>query len=112
MDKTIGMAQAKSQLAELTGRVAYGGERFVLERRGRPVAILIGVEEYKRLRNLELAACGHALPPELRQRQERLLAQAKRLRKRLGDPVDGLAKLLSTLPSEDDVFWLQIEETF
>jgi hypothetical protein len=34
MTKSIGMTQAKSKLAELVGRVAYGGEHFVLERRG------------------------------------------------------------------------------
>lgn len=112
MDNSVGMAQAKSKLAELVGRVAYGGERFILERRGQPVAVLINVSEYRRLRDLELAASRHPLPPELRVRQEQLVAQALRLRKRLGDPVDGLAELMSTLPPEEDAFWLQLEEAF
>jgi hypothetical protein len=30
MAKSIGMTRAKSKLAELVGRVAYGGEHFVL----------------------------------------------------------------------------------
>ena len=70
MAKSIGMTQAKSKLAELVGRVAYGGERFVLERRGQPMAVLINVDEHRRLRNLEWEARGRPLPPELLQRQE------------------------------------------
>lgn len=110
MDRSIGMAQAKSKLAELVGRVAYGGEYFILERRGQPMAVLISVDEYKRLRDLKWAAHGRPLPPELRQRQEQLVAQAHRLRKRLGDPVDGLVELMSTLPPEEDAFWLELAE--
>ena len=30
-------------------RVGYGGERFLTERRGRPLAALVGVEDLKRL---------------------------------------------------------------
>lgn len=60
----------------------------------------------------KLADSRQPLPPELCARQEQLVAQALRLRKRLGDPVDGLAELMSTLPPEEDAFWLQLEETF
>ena len=60
------------------------------------------------LLDLKSVASGQPLPPELRQRQGQLVAQALRLRERLGDPVDGLAELLSTLPPEGDEFWLQI----
>ena len=49
MDKSISMVEAKSELADLVGQVAYGGERFVLQRRGRPMAVLISVDEYRRL---------------------------------------------------------------
>jgi len=110
MDNSVGMAQAKSRLAELVGRVAYRRERFILERRGRPMAVLINVDEYERLRDLEMAASRRPLPPELRRRQEQLIAQARRLRKRLGNPVDGLAELMSSLPPEEDTFWVQLAE--
>ena len=110
MDRSIGMAQAKSNLAELVGQVAYGGEHFILERRGHPVAVLLNVDEYKRLRELAWAARGQPLPADLRQRQEKLLARAQCLRKQLGDPVDGLAELMSTLPPEEDVFWIELAE--
>jgi hypothetical protein len=66
MTKSIGMTQARSKLAELVGRVAYGGEHLV--------------------------------------------GRAHRLPKRLGDPVDGLTGLLSSLPPEGDTFWLELIE--
>jgi prevent-host-death family protein len=110
MDRSVGMAKAKSRLSELVGRVAYGGERFILERRGRPMAVLIGVDEYDRLRELEWTCSGLPLRPELRQRQEQLVSRAYQLRRRLGDPVDGLAELLQSLPPNEDVFWLELAE--
>jgi len=61
MDKAISMVEAKSKLADLVGQVAYGGERFVLQRRGRPMAVLISVDEYRRLRELERGVLGHSL---------------------------------------------------
>jgi len=110
MDQPVGMAQAKSNLSDLVSRVRYRGERFVLERRGRPMAVLISLEEYQRWQDLEQATRDQPLPPELRQRQEQLVRQARRLRARLGDPVDELARLLSTLPPAEDEFWLQLAE--
>ena len=43
------MTEAKAHLSELMARVGYGGERFVIERRGRPLAALVGVEDLERL---------------------------------------------------------------
>ena len=43
------MTEAKAQLSALMARVGYGGERFVIERRGRPLAALVGVEDLARL---------------------------------------------------------------
>jgi len=44
----IGAAEAKTHLSELLSKVAYGGESFVIERRGRPVAALVGVTELEK----------------------------------------------------------------
>ena len=113
MDRSVGMVEAKSKLAELVGQVKYGGQRYVLERRGQPMAVLISLEEYERLQ-AEAGAAARArsspLPPELRRRQEILLARARRLRARMGPPEDRLAELLADLPQDDDDFWLEIEE--
>ena len=110
MDKTVSMAEAKSHLSELVGRAAYHDEHFVLERRGRPMAILLGVDEYRRLRALETPDTSSPLSPALRQRQESLLSQAQALRQQLGDPLEGLANILRDVPPEGDEFWVEVEE--
>ena len=46
--ETINVADAKSHLSELLSRVS-AGERFLINRRERPVAVLIGPEELERL---------------------------------------------------------------
>lgn len=38
--KPIPLAEAKSRLSELVVRAAFGGEEFVITRRGRPAAVL------------------------------------------------------------------------
>jgi prevent-host-death family protein len=47
--RKVGVTEAKAHLSELMARVGYGGERFVIERRGRPLAALVGVEDLKLL---------------------------------------------------------------
>jgi prevent-host-death family protein len=114
MERTVGMAEAKSRLAELVGQVKYGGETFILQRRGEPMAVLVSVAEFERLQ----AAAAHSgaesqssLPPQLLHRQQALVAQARRLRERLGQPSERLADFFADLPPADDAFWLEIEET-
>jgi prevent-host-death family protein len=105
MDQAVGMVEAKSKLAELVGQVKYGGKRYILERRGRPMAMLISVDEFERLRASAAsanAATDSSLPPGLVRRQEALLVRARRLRARLGPPEDRLAELLADLPPEND----------
>jgi prevent-host-death family protein len=111
MEQLIGMAEAKSKFASLIGQAAYGGKRFILERRGRPMAALIGMDEYQHLRSLEQEEQRLPMSPELYKRQQKLVARAQRLEAQLGDPVERLAKLLSTLPPEGDRFWVDIYET-
>ena len=47
--KRISTAEAKAKLSELLARVAYGNEQYVIERRGKPVAALVSVEDLERL---------------------------------------------------------------
>jgi prevent-host-death family protein len=49
MAKKISAAQAKAHLSDLMSRVAYGRERYVIERRGKPLAALVSVDELERL---------------------------------------------------------------
>ena len=116
MDAVVGMVEAKSKLAELVGQVKYGGKRYILKRRGQPMAILINVEEYAQLQaqaGVGVRAATEVslspLLPALRRRQEVLVTEARRLEARLGDPVDGLANLFSDLPPDDDDFWVEVQ---
>jgi prevent-host-death family protein len=112
MKQTIGMTVAKSKLAELVGQVKYGNHIFILQRRGRPMAVLIGVDEYERLQAAAhpQADSSSPLPPKLLNRQRTLVARAQHLRERLGPPEERLAELFADLPPEDDDFWLEVQE--
>lgn len=44
-NKTFNVAEAKKHLSEILGRVAYGGERITISKRGKPLAILIPPSE-------------------------------------------------------------------
>ena len=49
MAERVSAAKAKAQLSMLITEVAYGGKRFIIERRGKALAALISVEELERL---------------------------------------------------------------
>lgn len=49
MAEKIRATEAKAHLSALMARVGYGGERFIIERRGKPLAALVGVEDLERL---------------------------------------------------------------
>jgi len=53
--ETINVAEAKSRFSELISRAA-SGERFIIQRRERPVAALIGTTELERLDRTSHAA--------------------------------------------------------
>jgi len=109
MAKAVETAEAKGKLADLAGRVAARGKRIIVQQRGKPVAVLIGIEEYGRLQDHGRRR-QPALPPVLVERQKALVARARRLRARHGDPVGGLAELLKSLPPATDPFWAEIAQ--
>lgn len=49
MPKRVNSAEAKAHFATLIAEVAFGGQRYVIERRGKPLAALVRVEELDRL---------------------------------------------------------------
>jgi prevent-host-death family protein len=53
--ETINVAEAKSRVSELISRAATG-ERFIIQRRERPVAALIGAADLERLERTSRAA--------------------------------------------------------
>jgi len=51
-NKEIGVAEAKKHFSELIGRVAYGGERIVISKRGKPMAIMVPATDEQALDHL------------------------------------------------------------
>ncbi len=45
MAKRISAAQAKAHLSDLMAQVGYGGEHYVIERRGKPLAALVSIAD-------------------------------------------------------------------
>ncbi len=50
--KRLSTSEARQQFADLINRAAYRGERFVVQRRKKPVAALIPIEEYELLERI------------------------------------------------------------
>lgn len=68
--KTIGTTEARDRLAHVLNEVAYGGRRYIVERRGKPLAAIIPAAEYDALLKL-LAGSGltdeiHGIPVKVR----------------------------------------------
>lgn len=50
---TINVVEAKKNFSDLMGRVAYGGQRLVIERHGKSMMAWISIEDLHRLEALE-----------------------------------------------------------
>lgn len=49
MLQPISSAQARNNFSDLLGDVYYGGKRFLIEKLGKSMAVLVGVDEYSKL---------------------------------------------------------------
>jgi prevent-host-death family protein len=49
MARSISAAKAKAQLSAIISEVEHGGEHYVIERHGKPVAALVSVQELRDL---------------------------------------------------------------
>ncbi|HVA84373.1 MAG TPA: type II toxin-antitoxin system Phd/YefM family antitoxin [Candidatus Binataceae bacterium] len=54
--RTMTAAGARSQFSEIVNRTAFGGERVVVTRRGKPLAALVPIEDLALLEELEDSA--------------------------------------------------------
>ena len=45
MTKRVSSANAKAHLSALVAEVAFGGQQVIIERRGKPLAALVGVDD-------------------------------------------------------------------
>ncbi|GAA4563098.1 type II toxin-antitoxin system Phd/YefM family antitoxin [Planotetraspora kaengkrachanensis] len=53
MEEEIPVTQARAVFAELVNRVAYGGERIVMTRHGKPIVALVPAADLERLQAQE-----------------------------------------------------------
>ncbi len=67
---TIGSTEARKKLAHVLNEVAYGSQRYVVERRGKPLAAIIPATEYEALLEMltDAGAQGeiHGIPVQIR----------------------------------------------
>ena len=48
-EKTMTFVQARSKLSEIVDRVAESGDTYVISKRQKPVAVIIGVDRYREI---------------------------------------------------------------
>jgi prevent-host-death family protein len=48
-EKTLPFVQARAKLSEIVDRVAESGDAYVVSKRQKPVAVIIGIEKYREL---------------------------------------------------------------
>jgi len=77
----IPTAEARDRLAELVNRAAYGKERVLLSRRGKPVAAVVSLDDVAALHRMEDRrdiADAHAARTEARRKGTTTLDEAMR----------------------------------
>lgn len=48
-EESITATQARANLGDVLSRARYGGQRFVIQQRGDPAAVVMGYEDYQEL---------------------------------------------------------------
>ncbi|HRI56661.1 MAG TPA: type II toxin-antitoxin system prevent-host-death family antitoxin [Anaerolineae bacterium] len=92
MEHVVTVVEAKRSFSDLMGRVAYAGDRLVVERHGKPMIAWISYDDLLRLRHLEQQGA------ERRAKQMRALAAAEQSRQRIANERDN-----AVLPDSADV---------
>jgi prevent-host-death family protein len=82
----IGIAEIRNSMADVLNRVAYQGERVVLERRGKGVAAIVSMEDLELLQALEDREDGKAARKALAElkRKGKKVVPLSAVKKRLG----------------------------
>ena len=50
-NKVLSVAEAKSHFSEYISRVAYAGQRYVITKRGKPLAAIVSIEDLGRYKS-------------------------------------------------------------
>lgn len=59
------VSEARDHISELVGRARYAGQETILTHYGAPVAAVISIEEYQRLKHARGDSDSYQLPPEI-----------------------------------------------
>ncbi len=97
----VNVVEARKNFSELVARVAFGGARVIVERRGKPMAALISIADLQRLEEYERQA------QTRRQRGLEALGRASALREAIlaergGEYLPDSAGLLREMRQERD----------
>lgn len=68
----VSVGDVKAHMSDTLNRAGYGGERLIIERRGRDVAVLISLDDLRLLEELEDAADLAAARMALAESDERI----------------------------------------
>ncbi len=79
IERTINVADVRAKLSELTSDAYFKGDRFIVERRGVPMAVLLGIEDYR-----DLVRVRKEEQPSVQDTRRRLALEMDALRKRIG----------------------------
>jgi prevent-host-death family protein len=82
MTTTVSTSKARDDFAEMINRVAYRGERVVLDRHGKPIAAIIPIDDLAFLEELENRMDIEAAKRALAESDERI--PYEKLRQELG----------------------------
>jgi prevent-host-death family protein len=82
MTTTVSTSKARDDFAEMINRVAYRGERVVLDRHGKPIAAIIPIDDLAFLEELENRMDVEAAKRALAESDERI--PYEKLRQELG----------------------------
>jgi prevent-host-death family protein len=105
--KEISVAEARKNLAHVINEVAYGGERYTIRRRGKPLATLIGAAHYQALIGL-LAEAGaaseiHGIPVHIHFADDRFSISDERFH------LQGTGRTLEAARSD---YWRAVQEHY
>ncbi len=99
--EAVNVVEARKNFSELVARVAFGGSRVIVERRGKPLAALISVQDLEKLEAFERQS-GSA-----RERGLSALERARALRSAIladrgGQPLPDSAHMIREMREERD----------
>ena len=95
----VNVAEARRRLAELLTRVAYGGERVIVERHGKPLAAWVSLADLEQLEAVDRAEVGgHERWREALDRAR--ASRARILRARQGEPLPDSAESIRAMREE------------